>query len=106
MWSATPACHIAQQTCPTGYIGKSVYLCDYKIHDCNVYVHTYDHTHGYVGTFVYVTVQDACRYVHFGLHIHTGFCHRRSPMVGSTCVSAVRLVTVSGYQLNSEMYWS
>ena len=26
MWSTTPACHIAQQTCPTGYIGKSVYL--------------------------------------------------------------------------------
>ena len=30
----------------------------------NVYVHTCDHTHGYVGTFVYVTVQDAGRYVH------------------------------------------
>ena len=36
MWSTTPACHIAQQTCPTGYIGKSVYLlyvCKYMIYD-------------------------------------------------------------------------
>ena len=34
MWSTTPACHIAQQTCPSGYIGKRVYVCEYRIHVC------------------------------------------------------------------------